>query len=247
MIRTFQEFEAATDVAKFVSDAIVTYKNSDTYRMAVLADEYDAQRNPTVTEAVRTIYNIAGAKVSDPTASNHRLASNIFNRLNTQRCSYSLGKGISFVDPWEARRGEPDTTKGRLGANFDHVMMEAGYHALIHGVTYLFWDLNRLYDFKATEFVPLDDEHDGSLRAGIRFWQLDRTKPLNAVLYEADGFTKFDNDGGSLHVTEEKRAYRVTYHYTDAGDVVAVDEENYSQIPVVRMYGSRLKQSTLVG
>jgi len=247
MLRTFQDFEAEPNKAKFVAQAIATYKNSDMYQTALLADEYDAQRNPTITEAVRTIFNISGQRVKDFTASNHRIACNLFNRLNTQRCMYSLGAGVTFVDPYEAARGEADTTKEALGQHFDHVLREAGYHALIHGVSYLFWDDGQVYDFTATEFVPLVDETDGSLRAGIRFWQLDRTKPLHAVLYEADGFTKFSGESGELKEEAEKRAYKLTYHYTDAGDVVAVDEDNYVALPVVRMYGSRLKQSTLVG
>jgi hypothetical protein len=104
---------------------------------------------------------------------------------------YSLGNGVSFIDPYEARRGEPDTTKEALGPHFDHVLREAGYHALIHGRSYMFWDDARAYEFEVTEFVPLEDEVDGTLRAGIRFWQLAPSKPLNAVLYEQDGYTKF--------------------------------------------------------
>lgn len=248
MIRTFQDFEEAEDVTKFVSDAIATYKNSDTYKMALIADEYDAQRNVTITETVPKLFNLAGMKVTDTTASNNKIACNFFNRLNTQRCMYSLGKGVSFIDPYEAAENQRDTTKELLGPHFDHDIAEAGYYALIHGVSYLFWDVDRCHVFKATEFVPLDDEHDGTLRAGIRFWQLDKSRPLNAVLYEEDGYTTYRQDKSVLKVVKEKTAYRVTYEYTDAEDeLVPVMEENYSALPVVRMYGSRLRQSTLVG
>lgn len=247
MIYTFQDFEESDDKTKFVESAIFGYRQTDMYKTACLADEYDAQMNPTITKAVRTIFTIAGIKTEDFTASNRRIACNLFNRLNTQRCMYSLGNGVSFVDPWEAAKGKRDTTKEKLGPHFDHVVREAGYHALTHGRSYLFWGLDRVYDFKATEFVPLEDENDGSLRAGIRFWQLDKNKPLNAVLYEADGYTKYSNASGKFEETQQKTAYSVTYSYTDAGDVLSVDEDNYSALPVVRMYGSRLKQSTLIG
>ena len=246
-LRTFQDFEQAQDVAKFVLSAIQTYKQSDMYKTAVLADQYDEQRNPTIANAIRTIFNVAGGVVEDYTSSNHRIACNLFNRLNTQRCMYSLGNGVSFIDPWEAAEGQRDETKERLGSHFDHVIREAGYHALIHGRSYLFWSLDRVYEFKATEFVPLDDEGDGSLRAGIRFWQLEPTKPLNAVLYEADGFTKFAVVDGKFAQTQEKKSYITSYQYTDAGDIVSTDDDNYVALPVVRMFGSRLKQSTLVG
>lgn len=248
MLRTFQDFEQATDIPKFVLEAIGTYKGSDMYRTALVADKYDAHKNETIMEVVPKIFTVAGAKVTDFTASNNQIASNFFNRLNTQRCMYSLGNGVSFVDPYEAADGEADETKELLGPHFDHDITEAGYYALIHGCSYLFWDMDRCHVFKATEFVPLDDEYDGTLRAGIRFWQLESSKPLNAVLYEEDGYTTYRMAGTGLEVVKEKTAYRITYEYTEAEDeLVPVMEDNYTALPVVRMYGSRLRQSTLVG
>lgn len=248
VLRTFQDFEKATDKAAFVSEAISTYTLSDQYKTALVADKYDAQRNETISEIVPRIFTVAGSKVEDYTASNNKLASNFFNRLNTQRCMYSLGNGVSFVDPYEAAKGKKDTTKERLGQHFDHDLLEAGYHALIHGVSYLFWDIDRCHVFKATEFVPLIDEYDGGLKAGIRFWKLDESRPLNAVLYERDGYTTYRQGERGLEEVKGKTAYKVTYQYTDAEDeAVVISEDNYNALPIVRMYGSRLKQSTLVG
>jgi hypothetical protein len=247
MIPTYNDFLEADDIVKFVQSAISAYKQSETYKTAVLADEYDAQRNPTVSNAIRTLFNVDGAKVSDRTVSNHRIASNLFSRLNTQRCMYSLGNGVSFVDPYEAQQNETDITKEALGQHFDHIIKEAGYHALIHGVSYLFWDVSQVYEFKATELVPLVDETTGALSAAIRFWQIDQTKPLNATLYEVDGYTKLATVNGELKVTKEKTAYQITYEYTEAGETVVTSEDNYATLPIVRMYGSRLRQSTLIG
>lgn len=246
---TYSDFEKADDKAKFVLSAISAYRNSDEYRMAEIADEYDAQRNVTIQQTVRKLYTASGAVTEDPTVANNKIACNLFNRLNTQRCMYSLGNGVTFIDPYEAAKGAVDETKELLGRHFDHVLREAGYHALIHGWSYLFWDLDRVHEFTMREFVPLVDEYDGSLRAGIRFWQLDSTRPMNAVLYEQDGYTTYQTDAnGRLVETKEKTAYKVTYVYTEADDdALDVIEENYSSLPIVRMYGSRLKQSTLVG
>ena len=246
---TFQDFEKADDKAKFVLSAINTYRNSDEYKMAEIADEYDAQRNVTIQRTVRKLYTASGAVTEDPTVANNKIGCNLFNRLNTQRCMYSLGNGVSFIDPFEAAKGTVDETKERLGRHFDHVLREAGYHALIHGWSYMFWDLDRVHEFTMREFVPLVDEYDGSLRAGIRFWQLDSNRPMNAVLYEQGGYTTYQTGtNGGLVETKEKTAYKVTYVYTEADDdALDVIEENYSSLPIVRMYGSRLKQSTLVG
>lgn len=246
---TFNDFEKADDKKAFVLRAIGVHKNSDAYKTAKIADEYDAQRNTTITNVVRTIYDAQGVEVEDYTVSNMKIASNFFNRLNTQRCMYSLGNGITFVDPNEAADGQTnDETKEALGKHFDHVAKEAAYHALIHGKSYMFWNMERVYEFRLTEFVELVDESDGTLRAGIRFWQVDSSKPMNAVLYEEDGYTKYrTNKDGGLEEVQAKRAYKVSYQYTDAGDILYTDEENYSRLPIVIMYASRLKQSTLVG
>lgn len=245
---TYSDFEKADDKAKFVLSAISTYRNSDEYRMAEIADEYDAQRNVTIQQTVRKLYTASGAVTEDPTVANNKIACNLFNRLNTQRCMYSLGNGVTFIDPYEAAKGTVDETKELLGRHFDHVLREAGYYALIHGCSYMFWDLDRVHVFTMREFVPLVDEYDGSLRAGIRFWQLDSNRPMNAVLYEQDGYTTYQTGtNGGLVETKPKTAYKVTYSYTDAGDVIDITEENYTTLPIVRMYGSRLKQSTLVG
>lgn len=248
MILTYQEFEKATNVPQFVLSAIQSHKVSEEYRLALLADEYDAQRNTTIYNVAQMIYNAQGVQVEDFTASNAKIASNFFNRLNTQRCLYSLGNGVSFIDPYEAAEGDAkDETKEALGKGFDHVIVEAAYHALIHGRSYLYWADERVYEFEMTEFVPLVDENDGRLRAGIRFWQLDETKPMTAVLYEQDGYTTYRSSSKGLEEVEKKRAYKVTYEYTDAGDEIIVGEENYNTIPIVTLYATRLKQSTLVG
>lgn len=246
-VSTYQDFEERDgSIEEFVASAISAYKQSDAYKEAVLADEYDHQQNRTILNYVKTLYTMTGVAVKDFTASNNQLCSNFFNRLNTQRCLYSLGKGVSFVDVSESGR---DATKERLGKHFDHRIKEAGYYALIHGEAYLFWDYDEVHYFKATEFVPLLDESTGELRAGIRWWQLDPNKPMIAVLYEVDGFTKFKTEkGGKLVESQPKRAYVQTYQTTEAdNDTELLYESNYESLPIVVMHGSRLRQSTLVG
>ena len=244
---TFQDFEEAPDKTQFVLSAIEAYKRDDMFLTAKEADEYDAQRNTTISQVVPKLFNLAGVQVEDITASNNRIASNFFHRLVTQRCTFSLGSGVSFIDPYEATKGETDETKEKLGKHFDYTIYEAGYNAIKHGVSYLFWDVDRVYEFSATELVPLVDEYDGSLRAAIRFWQLSNAKPLNAVLYEQDGFTSYRTQNGKFGEIEPKRAYKLTYDYTEADGTVDIKEENYTLLPIVRVYGNSLKQSALVG
>lgn len=245
-MQTFQDFTKAVSeghVTEFLVKAIKEHMSSEDYKLAVIADEYDRQRNTTINTYVKKLYSADGREYVDFTASNNRIASNFFRRFNVQRCTYSLGNGVTF---------NTDGIKEKLGERFDNDLYRCGYKALIHGKTYGFWNVDRLYNFPLTEFVPLLDEEDGTLRAGIRFWSMDWTKrPVSVVLYEEDGYTKYRTKEGykglDLTMIEDKRRYvQIIAHTEAAGDVLA-GEENYGSLPIVPLYGSSLKQSTIVG
>lgn len=252
---TYQDFVEAGDANRegFVWEAIERHKSGKAYRTARMADAYDRQENITVNTYVQKVFDITGSKLVDFTASNNKIASNFFHRLNTQRTMYSLGQGVSFIDADEV--GEEDTTKEKLGKHFDHDLRTLAYDALIHGVCFGFWNLNRMFVFPLTEFVPLWDEYDGMLKAGIRFWRIDQSRPMQVVLYEADGYTRYqsyrDANGSTserLEAVDEKRPYIEETSYTPADGIEQViGGENYSALPVVPMWGSKLHQSTLVG
>lgn len=252
---TYQDFAEAGDANRegFVLEAIERHKSGEAYRMARTADAYDRQQNTTINKYVQKMFDLTGSKLVDFTASNNKIASNFFHRLNTQRVMYSLGQGVSFIDVDEA--GDEDTTKEMLGPHFDHDLRTLAYDALIHGVCFGFWNLDRLFVFPLTEFCPLWDEFDGALKAGIRFWRIDQSRPMQVVLYEADGYTRYqsrqDANGVAnerLEAVDEKRPYIEKTSYTPADGIEqVVGGENYSALPVVPMWGSKLHQSTLVG
>lgn len=239
---TFQDYESRNgeSVADFVLRAINNYQGGELYNNAVIADDYDHQRNTTIMRFLRTMYTASGRPVENKYASNNKIASNFFARLNTQRCTYSLGNGVSFAK---------EDIKDKFGAKFDTVLQSAGYYALIHGVSYLLLSDGVQHYFKATEFVPLFDEYTGALRAGIRFWRLAEDKPLIAVFYEENGYTKFaeGKDDSTFRKTEPMKPYIQRVSYTEAAGAEVIDEQNYSGLPIVPLWGSRLKQSTLVG
>ena len=241
-MKTFQDFEAAEDKLGFLQAAIDEHIASGSCRTAHMADRYDRQLNDTIMNYVQTILTLSGNPIEDFTCSNNRIASNFFHRLNTQRNMYSLGNGITFTN---------DSTNEKLGPEFDQSLMDAGYFALIHGVTFCFWNVDRMHVFPLTEFVPFWDEETGALRAGARFWRLAPEKPRYVVLYEEDGYTKYRTEGDTdeqLHEYEPKKSYRQRVAYTPADNIEAViGEENYGSLPIVPLWGSRLHQSTLVG
>jgi len=235
---TFQDYEKASDKTGFLLDAILQHEQSPDFKVALDADEYDAQRNVTILNYMKLMYTATGSPVVDFTASNAKITSNFFHRLNTQRCSYLLGNGVTFKN---------EQTKERLGKDFDDKLFTLTYDALIHKVAYGYWDFDHLYVFKLNEFVPLIDEETSQLRAGIRFWRISPDKPLYVVFYEEDGYTKYKRDVGSLEEIEPKKAYVQTVQYTQAGGEIIIGESNYSSLPIIPLWGRRLHQSTLIG
>ena len=150
---TFQDFEKSTNKVGFLSRAITNHVLDPMYAMANSANLYDRQLNETIYNYVQLIFTLTGESIEDFTASNNKIASNFFHRLNTQRNTYLLGNGVSFSDNTEERTEDGvkvtvDTTKEFLGPKFDTDLKKAGYFALIHGVTFGFWNVDRLYVFK---------------------------------------------------------------------------------------------------
>ena len=248
-MKTYQEYETAKEQGKeldFIKSAIADYRASQEYRIALDADEYEAERNITILEFMRLLYNDNGQQVVDFTAANNKIASNFLHRLTTQRVAYSLGNGISFAND------ESGKVKERLVKDFDTVLYAAGRYARLHRVSYLMWNLDHADYFKATEFCPLFDEYDGSLKAGIRFWSLDWEKrPVTVVVYEEDGYTKYrtrdKSKGLDLVEFEPKRAYKQKIAHNNADPDEIVGESNYITIPIVPFWGSKTRQSDLVG
>lgn len=238
---TYQDFlntreRAGIEVA--VKTAVQNWKNGDIYRTAKIADCYDRQKNVTLSELNLAKSNAAsriyGKEFNG--GSKSELASNFFHRLNTQRCIYLLGNGVTFAD---------EAVKNRLGADFDTKIKELTYKALIHGVCFGFWT-EKLNVFEVTEFCPLFDEETGYLMCGIRFWQIDNAKPIFFVVYETDGFTKYRIKNDVFSEVAPKVGYIVKTKYTAADGVEIVGEENYSALPIMPLY-SNLRQSTLKG
>ena len=241
---TFQDFTADAEkkgAAFAVGAAINNYTRTAEYKIAEDADLYDHQKNKTIMDYVKIIYRMTGEAVEDFTASNNKIASNFFHRLNTQRVTYLLGNGVTF--------SKDENVKDQLGVKIDSAVKQLAYYALIHGTSFGFWNVDGLHVFKMTEFVPLWDEESGALRAGVRFWQIDKHKPMYAVLYEEDGITKYKASvtDGKFEEIQAKRAYRLTVRSSVSDGEEVIGEENYGVLPIIPLFGSYLKQSTLIG
>ena len=223
---------------KFVREVITEHKNSDLYRNAVIAEDYDKQQNTTIMQFRRALYNLQGKPVDDLWSANYKLASNFFKRFVTQENQFLLGNGISW---------NKDDTSDKLGNDFDTQVQKAGREALIAGCSFGFWNLDHLVVFKLSEFAPLYDEENGSLMAGVRFWQLDTTKPLRATFYEPDGYTDYIWEKAQGEVLKDKRPYILKTRTTQVDGTEIYDGENYPSFPIVPLWGNPNHQSELLG
>ena len=238
---TFQDFEELfkQNAGDAISKVINDWKSGEIYNTAVTADTYDRQKNNTIMTFIKQMFSVSGLKIQDFTASNNKIASNFFRRLNVQRNTYSLGNGLKFKD---------DATKAKFGEDFDNTMFWGGYYSLIHAVCFLYSIGGDTGYFKATEFAPLWDEETGVLRGGVRFWQIDADKPTFAVLYLKEGRQKFKKDKkGFEAVDADIVPYGVNVTSTEATGVEDVQPFVYSDLPIVPLWGSTLHQSTLIG
>ena len=224
---------------EFVLSAIREHKGSDLYKTAYDAELYYKHQNPTIMRYQKFVYNSFGAKVPDIWSPNNKIASNWYNYFTTQAVSYLLGNGVTF--------GKKEATKNKLGKDFDKKVQDIATHAKNGGVAFGFWNLDHLECFDLTEFVPLYDEDDGGLKAGIRFWQIDDSKPLRATLYELDGYTDYikrkDKD---VEVLKDKRAYTQIVRRNDIEGETILDGAPPAGFPIVPLWNVN-RQSDLVG
>ena len=243
-MKTYQDFLEVAEKSdrermEFVLSAINNHKDSDLYKQAVIAKEYDAHRNVTIANFQKLLYTLNGKVIPDNYSPNYKLRSNFFANFITQETQYLLGNGVTL---------KKEENKAKLGAGFDTRLQDAAHDALVGGVSYGFWNLDHLEVFDVTEFVPLLDEENGALRSGIRFWQVCTSKPLRATLFEPDGFTQYiRRSGEEMMILEPKRGYVAVEATSEIDGTELLAYQNYPGFPIIPMYGNRAKQSELVG
>lgn len=242
-MKTYQDFREVGELEQhrmeFVRMAINDHRSSDLFKTARDADLYDKQQNVTISNFRKLLYTIRGEVVPDNYSANFKLCSNFFDRLTTNRNQHLLGNGVTFGN---------ETTKQKLGRFFDQKMIELGHEAQKGGVSFGFWNLDHLEVFGLDSFVPLYDEENGALMAGIRFWQIASNKPLRATLYEVDGLTDYiwtdEYPNGKILI--DKRAYKLRKQGTSVDADYIYDGENYDGFPIIPLFNVK-KQSDLIG
>lgn len=241
-MRTYQDLIELQDNEdkrmEFVHEVIEEHKSSELYITAQIADEYDRKQNRTIVRYQKLLYDVTGKAIPDNISANYKITSGFFNRFTTQQVQFLLGNGVTWNN---------EDTAELLGEDFDKELQIAAKSALGASVSFGFFNFDHLEVFNALEFAPLYDEENGALRAGVRFWQVDSTKPLRATLYEEDGYTDYMWEDGSEKILHEKQSYIVTLVTTEVDGTEIYDGENYPTFPIVPLWANPHKQSELIG
>lgn len=257
---TYQDYEKAADKTQWLQSALSAYLDSEEYEKAKEEEEYMAGRNVSIMNAMRVIYDMAGIPVPDFTASNIKIRDNTIHRLVTDRCSYSLGNGVSF--PGRKRVVENgksrfvDDVKDLLGPKFDRQLKKAGYWALSNGEAYLYVHVGEKGQwqytlFRKTGFLALYDEDTGDLRGGVRFWSLDwGYRPINAVIYTEAGFIKYKTRKDEYSISAlvqdgEIHPYIETVATSEAYGEEVVGTEPLPRLPIFPLYSGENRGSAL--
>lgn len=244
---TYQDWEQITDKAGMIGRVIDSYKASADFLRALEGLDYfkgdnAAIRKKTVLRADVLEYTDPESGVTELKKTNRaikgtRIPANFFQRFVCQENQFLLGNGVQL-----------DQGKDKLGNRFDVQLMQMGQWALVQGVCWGYWNLDRLEILRAAEdalsgFVSLADERTGQPRVGVQFWQISEQRAKYARVFEEDGVTVWQDSGG-WKIIEPKRAYKVKT-YRDAGGVLDAGGENYDTLPVIPLYANDLKTSEL--
>lgn len=237
-----QEEKARTD---FVRQAVNEHTSSDSYKTAETAESYYAKRNQTIVKYQKFLYNSNGQAYPDLFSANYKTRTLMFRHFVIQQVQYVLSNGVSF---------EQDGTKDRLGRDFDNRLQQLAKKAMVDGVAFGFWNLDHLEVFPFADtphepgFVPLYDEEDGSLKAGVRYWSLNSAETKRYTLYELDGYTEYiQKKNEDIQIRQPKRPYRQTVRVDALNGETVESGDNYPGFPIIPMYANDLRESELVG
>ena len=205
---TYQDYLAAEDKIALLCKAIEKFKASAEFTRALNASSYFRGENPTI--ARKTILRARKIETRGTDGRRHvragtedvvgnRIGSSFLFRFVTQQNQFLLSECVSL----------PEETKKRLGADFDHLLSRLGECALLHGVSYGYWNADHLEIIEMARsaesgFFPLLDEMTGELMLGVQFWQLGAKRPMFLRLFEQDGVTIFRISGKQVDVVRPK-------------------------------------------
>lgn len=247
---TWQDWEScAGDRGALLLRAIADYKISPDFCGALDASRYFAGDNVTVSR--KTVLQARKIETRDADGRRHvrsaaadvvgnRIGSGFLFRFICQQNQFLLGNGCILPD---------EKIKAMLGSDFDHQLALLGEKALIHGVSWGFWNADHLEVLPAavdgeSGFFALLDELSGEARLGVQFFRIARDKPMYVRLFEAEGVTVLREEKSGLIPVIPRRAYVRTCR-TDALGASCLGESNWPALPILPLLANSDGRSEL--
>ena len=251
---TYTDWENAGDKLAFIPLVIQRYKDSQDFRIGLEANAYFSGNNTKIMSKVMIKPEVVKHMTEDGEKKTlttqevigNRLSNDFLFRFVVQQNQYLLGNGVTLKDA---------ETKKKLGRGFDTKLQEMGENALLHGVSWGYWNVDHLEAISAVKdaysgFVALYDAMTSAPMVGIQFWQIDIDKPMGVRLFEKDGVTVLQYPGSGaidnstkVKTVQKKRGYKVNRFQDGGGEILS--EENYRQLPVAPLYGNKERRSEL--
>ena len=246
---TYQDWLKMGGGAEAARKIVESYRSSDFFLAAIDANRYFDGCNPALDDKyllrveTREVNAGDGEKMryaDTVRVAGNRVPSSFLRRFVCQQNQYLLGNGVTLKDAAD---------KQRLGRGFDVKMQQVGEAALLHGVSYGYWNLDHLEPISAavdlaSGCVGLLDEVTGEIGTAIQFWQVSPTRPLYMRIFEPDGVTVVSFHDKKYQEVQAKRAYRLNVRRDALGETVT-GGENYGVLPVIPLYANDEHQSEL--
>ena len=233
----------------FIISVINEHQSSDEYKIAADAELYFRHQNPTINRVQKFIRDLNGQMHIDDVSPNNHISSDFYNFFIMQTVQYVLANGVTF---------ENSETKEKLGGSqFDNMVQLALRNACNAGVSYaLFLDgkIQEVFKFAGgttdPDFAPLLSEQDGTVKGGVRYWQIDSNKPKHITLFEETQYTEYIVDSNNeWEITTPTRPYRQMVRRETSlpnSPETLVNANQNNLCPIVPLYYIN-RQSALVG
>lgn len=246
---TYQDWQQTARTAEDARAIVRKYKASTFFRAALEADRYFRGENPTLDSKyllrVRMTqreddHGMVTRAARQEEVVGNRISSSFLRRFVCQQNQYLLGNGVTLKD---------EAQKHMLGEGFDTALQMIGERALLHGVSFGYWNYDHIEPLpavvdEASGCCALLDELTGEIGAAIQFWQMAGNRPLYLRIFEADGVAIYAEKNDRIEEVEPKRPYRLTVRLDALGETVT-GGENYGALPIVPLYANDEKQSEL--
>ncbi len=246
---TYQDYARAPDKAALLLQAVACFRRSPEFLAALEASRYFRGENPTV--AHKTILRARKLETRTPDGRKrvragtedvigHRIGSSFLFRFITQQNQYLLSEGVSL----------PTHIKRRLGDDFDHQLSRLGEFALLHGISYGYWNADHLEVLEMAKnelsgFFPLLDEMSGQIMLGVQFWQVSPKRPMYLRVFEKAGVTLLRVEDKHVEEVSPRTPYLRILRRDALGDTLHIPEEGYGRLPILALKGNQDGRSEL--